>query len=52
MNNVIDVLKARGLFEERLPLYRGVADYEIQVGGRSIDEAVEEIVQITSKWPR
>ena len=47
-----DFDQARALFEERLPLYRGLADHEIQVGGRSIDEVVDDITQITSKWPR
>lgn len=37
--------QARALFDERLPLYRELADYEIQVGGRSIEEVVQDIVQ-------
>ncbi|MEN8200936.1 MAG: shikimate kinase [Thermodesulfobacteriota bacterium] len=40
-----DLDKARGLFNQRLPLYRDVADHEIEVGGRSIDSVVEEIMQ-------
>ena len=38
-----DADQARALFDERLPLYRDLADYEIQAGGRSIEEVVEEI---------
>ncbi len=37
--------KAEALFNERLPLYRDIADYEIEVGGRSIDEVVDDILQ-------
>ncbi|MCF8057032.1 MAG: shikimate kinase [Desulfocapsa sp.] len=40
-----DVGQARALFDERLPLYRDLADYEIQAGGRSIEEVVGDIVQ-------
>ncbi len=40
-----DLAKAEALFNERLPLYRDIADYEIEVGGRSIDEVVDNILQ-------
>ncbi len=42
-----DLEKARELFDNRLPLYREVADYEVQVGIRSIKEIVAEIVKQT-----
>ncbi len=35
---------ARALFEERLPLYRDIADIEIQVGARSVEEVVADII--------
>ncbi|MBU1232801.1 MAG: shikimate kinase [Proteobacteria bacterium] len=40
-----DLKKAETLFKQRLPLYRGVADLEIQVGGRSIDKVTDEIIK-------
>lgn len=40
-----DLEKARILFESRLPQYRKVADCEIQVAGRSIEEIVMEIME-------
>jgi shikimate kinase len=47
-----DFDEARALFDERLPLYRDIADYEIQVGGRSIEEVVAEILQCMKKKSR
>ena len=47
-----DLGKAEALFAERLPLYRGVADLEIQVGGREIDEVTDDILQYLSKSSR
>ncbi len=44
-----DLKKAKTLFNERLPLYRGVADFEIQVGGRSIDKVTDEIIKSLSE---
>lgn len=44
-----DLEKAEALFNERLPLYRGVADFEIQVGGRSIDKVTDEIIKSLSE---
>lgn len=44
-----DLKKAEALFNERLPLYRGVADFKIQVGGRSIDEVTDEIIKSLSE---
>ncbi len=35
---------ARALFEERLPLYRDIADIEIQVGARAVEEVVADII--------
>jgi len=42
-----DLNKARTLFEGRLPLYRNVADYEVQIGRRSIEEIAAEIIEQT-----
>jgi len=39
-----DLEKARILFESRLPLYRKVANCEIEVTGKSIEEIVMEIL--------
>jgi len=36
---------ARRLFESRLPLYRNVADFEVQVAGRDIEEIVTDIME-------
>jgi shikimate kinase len=41
--------KAEALFAERLPLYRGIADVEVQVGGRGIEEVTDEILQYYSE---
>jgi len=38
-----DIDQARALFEERLPLYRRVADFEVSVQNRSIKEVAAEI---------
>ena len=43
-----DLDSARELFEQRLPLYRDVADIEIQVGGRTIEDVVEDIIECAS----
>lgn len=40
-----DLDSARLLFESRLPLYRKVADCEVQVTGRSIEEIAMEILK-------
>lgn len=40
-----DFDQARALYDERLPLYRDLADFEIQVGGRSIEEVVGDIIR-------
>ncbi len=39
-----DLEKAKALFVHRLPLYRKVADVEISVEGREIDEVVAELM--------
>ncbi len=39
-----DLDKARDLFDSRLPLYRNAADYEVQVGGRNVEEIATEII--------
>ncbi len=39
-----DVDKARSLFNERVPLYRRMADVEISVAGLSADQVAEEIL--------
>lgn len=44
-----DLDKAQALFEQRLPLYRNIADIEIEVAGRSIDDISEEIVKRIKK---
>ncbi len=44
-----DLDKARALFEQRLPLYRGIADIEINVGGRNIDDITDKIIKRISK---
>ena len=41
--NDMDAVKK--LFDERLPLYRKVSDYEVQVGGRSIDDVTDDILK-------
>lgn len=41
-----DLDKARALFDSRLPLYREVADYEVQVGGRSIKAVTKDIIKL------
>ncbi|RUM48178.1 MAG: shikimate kinase, partial [Desulfocapsa sp.] len=38
----------RRLFESRLPLYRNVADFEVQVAGRDIEEIVTDIMKQTA----
>ena len=43
-----DLKKARILFESRLPHYRKVADYEIEVTNRSIERIVKEIISQVS----
>ena len=40
-----DLEKARALYEQRLPLYRATADQVIEVGGRTIEEVCDEIMQ-------
>ena len=40
-----DMESARALFEERLPFYRDVADIEVQVGGRVVEDIVADIIQ-------
>ena len=42
-----DLDKARELFDNRLPLYRSVADCEVEVGTRSIEEIAAEIIKQT-----
>ena len=42
-----DLDTARALFDSRLPLYRKVADIEIQVAGRTIDAITEDIICLT-----
>ena len=39
-----DLEKARILFESRLPLYRKVADCEVEVTGRSVEDIVMEVL--------
>ncbi len=39
-----DMEQAKRLFETRLPLYREVADYEINIEFRDVDDIVDEIV--------
>ena len=38
-----DIDAARALFEQRLPLYRNIADIEIKVSGKSIEKIVDDI---------
>lgn len=40
-----DLKKAEALFNERLPLYKGVADMVVKVGGRSIEDVTDEILE-------
>jgi shikimate kinase len=40
-----DLDSARALFEDRLPLYRDIADIEIQVAGRPVEDIVADIIQ-------
>ncbi len=42
-----DLERARKLFDERLPVYRRVADYEILVAGKEITEIADEIAELT-----
>lgn len=44
-----DFDKAKKLYDERLPLYRQVADLEIQVTGLSADQVAEEICRLLRK---
>ena len=46
-----DLDRARQLYDERLPLYRRVADLEIQVGGRSRSEIATEIMGLLELEP-
>ena len=39
-----DLTNARVLLETRLPLYRNLADVEINVGGRTIEDIADEII--------
>ncbi|NOQ46793.1 MAG: shikimate kinase [Desulfobulbaceae bacterium] len=41
-----DLDTARTLFNERLPKYRQVADYEINIKGREIADVVKEIAEL------
>ncbi len=43
-----DLDRARGLYDQRLPLYRGACDTEIDVEGRTIDEVAAEIRDLIS----
>ncbi len=43
-----DLDKARALLATRLPLYRAVADHEISVAGKSIEDVADEIYQLLS----
>lgn len=40
-----DLDSARELFEQRLPLYRDIADIEIKVGGRTIEAVTDDIIK-------
>ncbi len=40
-----DLKAARALFEQRLPTYRDLADFEVQVGEKNIEEVVADICQ-------
>jgi len=40
-----DLAKARTLHESRLPLYRNVADIEIQVGGKTVEQISNAIIK-------
>ncbi len=40
-----DMDAVENLFNERLPLYRQVADFEVPVGGRSIDAVTDDILR-------
>ncbi|HIP37793.1 MAG TPA: shikimate kinase [Desulfocapsa sulfexigens] len=44
-----DLSKARALFKQRLPLYRDIADIEIKVKGRSIEDIADEIIKRVAK---
>ncbi len=44
-----DLDKARALFQQRLPLYRDIADIEIKVKRRSIEDIADEIIQRIAK---
>ncbi len=44
-----DLDKARALFEQRLPLYRDIADIEVKVTGRSIEDIAEKIIKRVAK---
>ena len=45
-----DLDQARTLFEERLPRYRGVADFEVSVQDRLIQDVAAEIADRTRKY--
>jgi shikimate kinase len=40
-----DLDKARALLKERLPLYRDIADIEIKIGGRTIEDIADDIIR-------
>ncbi len=42
-----DLEKARALYQERLPLYRAAADFEINVENREIESIADEIIGLT-----
>lgn len=44
-----DKEKAKALYQVRLPLYRGVADYEIDVEGRRTSEVAQEIKALLAR---
>lgn len=46
-----DFVRAEALYNERLPQYREVADLEVQMGDRSVDEVTEEILRRLSLFP-
>ncbi len=45
-----DLVKAEALFNERLPQYRAIADFEIHTGGRSSDEVADDILRCFPRY--